>query len=44
MKYNEPYILITRPYVVEYRGRTRLSPHANYHNLSGDLAIPTGKI
>jgi hypothetical protein len=44
MKHNEPYILITRPYVVEYRGRIGLSSPANYHNLSGDLVIPTGKI
>ena len=42
--HNEPYILITRPYMVEYRGRTGLSPPANYHNLSRDLAIRTGKI
>jgi hypothetical protein len=44
MKHNEPYVLITRPYVVEYRGRIGLSPSANYHNLSRDLAVPTGKI
>jgi hypothetical protein len=29
--------------MVEYRGRTRLSPLGTYHNLSGDLAANTGK-
>ena len=43
-KHYEPYVLITGPNVVEYRGRTRPSSLANYHNLFKDLAIPTGKI
>ena len=41
---HEPYDLITRPIVVEYRGWTRLSPLANYHNLSGGLAVSTGNL
>jgi hypothetical protein len=44
MKHNEPYVLIIRPNMVEYRGRMTLSPPANYHNLSKDLAISIGKI
>jgi hypothetical protein len=43
-KNNEAYVLITRPNMVEYRGWIGLSPPANYHNLSRDLAISTGKI
>ena len=43
-KHYEPYVLITRPNVVEYRGMIGLSPPANYHNLSRDLVVPTGKI
>ena len=30
--------------VVVYKGRTGLSPPTNYHNLSGDVAVPTNKI
>jgi len=41
---HEPYDLITTPNVVEYRGWAGLSPPAKYHNLSGDLAVSTGKL
>jgi hypothetical protein len=41
-KHHEPYDLITSPNVVEYKGWTRLSPLATYHNLSGELATILG--